>query len=58
MELDDNQHLVDWSHEREWRKKDDLEFGYDDIEVIVPDNRFYRKFIEYCIENNQENLKK
>ena len=58
MELDDNQRLVDWSHEREWRIKGDLEFDYSDIEIIVPEYTYYHRFIDYCMEKNSDILRK
>lgn len=48
--------MIDWSHEREWRVPDELAFEYKDIEIIVPSNKYYKKFITYCLENNMTDL--
>ena len=47
-DLTDTNHMIDWSHEREWRLPGDIEFEYKDIEVLVVSNKYYRRFIEYC----------
>lgn len=54
--LDDIQNAIDWTHEREWRIKGDYSFDYNDIEVIVKNNHFYRKFMEYWMNKNPELL--
>ena len=41
------------THEREWRVPGNIEFNYKDIEVLVPSNKYYKKFIEYCIKNEK-----
>lgn len=51
-DLHDRQHIIDWTHEREWRVPGDIDFEYKDIEILVPSNRYYKKFIEYCMQNN------
>lgn len=53
--LDDNS-IIDWSHEREWRYPGDLEFKYTDIEVIVWSDKDYREFVDYYRKKNQELL--
>lgn len=55
-DLKDKEHLVDWTHEREWRVPGDIEFEYKDIEVLVASNVYYRKFIEYCIEQEKMDM--
>lgn len=51
-------HMIDWTHEREWRVPGNLEFEYGNIEVLVASNVYYRKFIEYCIQNDKTNMLK
>lgn len=54
VDLDlESESVTDWSHEREWRIKGDFEFNYEDIEIIVRNDLYYRKFIDRCIENNK-----
>lgn len=52
-DLEDNQHIIDWSHEREWRVQGDIKFEYKCIEVLVQSNRYYQEFIKYCIKNEK-----
>ena len=50
---------VDWSHEREWRICGDYTFEYDEIEILVKNDIYYKKFIERCIaESKMEMLKR
>lgn len=52
-DLNDREHMIDWTHEREWRVPGDLEFEYTDIEVLVASEKYYKCFIEYCIQNDK-----
>jgi hypothetical protein len=52
MQLSDLDHLINWSHEREWRVTNKVRFDYEEIEVIVPSNKYYRKLVEYCDDND------
>lgn len=52
-DLSDKEHMIDWTHEREWRVPGNLEFEYRNIEILVPSNTYYKNFIEYCIQNNR-----
>ena len=51
--LTDMKHVIDWTHEREWRVPGNLEFEYCNIEVLVPSNTYYKKFVEYCIQEDK-----
>ena len=57
MDYNNNDNLIDWTHEREWRIPGDLEFEYKDVEVIVYSPDDYRRMIEMCPINNPELLK-
>lgn len=46
LNLDDKDALVDWSHEREWRIKGDLNFKLSDITILVPNAEAHKKFLE------------
>lgn len=48
---------IDWTHEREWRIKGDYLFEYSEIEVIVENPKYYKKFMEYWMDKNPEMLK-
>lgn len=52
-DLQDMQHIIDWTHEREWRVPGDVDFEYKDIEILVSSNEYYKEFIEYCVQNNK-----
>lgn len=56
LQLEEVDNIVDWSHEREWRIKGDLQFQYQHTEVIVPSKDYYKKFIEYFTKNNKYNV--
>lgn len=47
LDLNDNEHLIDWTHEREWRFKGDLEFEYDEIEILVYSSEDYQKLVKF-----------
>lgn len=57
-DLTDKQNMIDWTHEREWRVPGNIEFEYKDIEVLVASNMYYKKFVEYCIENQKLDMLK
>lgn len=48
--------IIDWSHEREWRIKGDLEFVYSNVEVIVSSEKYYKKFVKQCLEEGMEEM--
>ena len=47
---------VDWSHEREWRICGDYFFEYGDIEILVKNDEYYKKFVEKCISQGKTDL--
>ena len=57
MDFINNDNLIDWTHEREWRIPGDLEFEYKDVEVIIYSPDDYREMIEMCMINKPELLK-
>lgn len=46
FDLRDGNNIIDWTHEREWRMKEDLEFELQRATVILPSSKSYKKFIE------------
>ena len=56
LQLESKDNIIDWSHEREWRIKGDLEFKYNQTEVIVPSRTYYKKFVQYCLEKNRQDM--
>lgn len=55
-DLSNSAYMIDWTHEREWRVPGNLEFEYKDIELLVASNKYYRKFIAYCLEKDKTNI--
>jgi len=47
MDLTNENLLIDWSHEREWRIKGDYTLNLDEIEVIVGCEQSKQEFLEY-----------
>ena len=39
------ENIIDWAHEREWRLKGDLHFEYNEIDVIVGCEKYYKELI-------------
>lgn len=54
--LTDADHLIDWTHEREWRIKGSLKFEYEEIEILVYDDEDYRNIVKYFQNNNPSAL--
>ncbi|MDF2906049.1 MAG: hypothetical protein K0R34_1370 [Herbinix sp.] len=51
--MDDN-NIVDWTHEREWRIKGDFSFELSEVEVLLSNNQSIKKFYDYCKEEHME----
>lgn len=45
LDLTENDFFIDWTHEREWRVKGDVDFTLDEVSVILADRYKYREFI-------------
>lgn len=56
--LSNSQYMIDWTHEREWRIPGNVEFEYKNIEILVESDEYYRKFIDYCIQNGKLDILK
>ena len=57
-DLSNSQYMIDWTHEREWRVSGNIEFEYKNIEILVESSEYYRKFIDYCIQNEKVDMLK
>ena len=44
LNLSNPEAIVDWTHEREWRVPDKLEFEHEDVAVIMPNSGATKKF--------------
>jgi hypothetical protein len=46
--LSNDDSIIDWTHEREWRCPNDFEFAISEVTVLLTNHNFYRKFIQEC----------
>lgn len=56
LNLSNSGKVVDWTHEREWRVPKEIVFQYSQCEIIVPSSKYYKKFVEYCLNNNRSDI--
>ena len=56
LKLADIEAYIDWTHEREWRVPDKLNFNYCHIEVIVESGEYYRLLVERCIKEKRVDI--
>lgn len=56
LDLSNSDNTVDWTHEREWRVPKEIIFEYSQCEVILPSAKYYKRFVEYCLENAREDI--
>ena len=56
LNLTDKESCMDWTHEREWRVPGELCFEYSQCEIIVPNSKYYKKFVKYCLDKNREDI--
>jgi hypothetical protein len=49
FDLSDTENIVDWSHEREWRKAGDFDFKVNWSAVVLETKTDYREFIEKAL---------
>ncbi|MFR9240507.1 MAG: DUF2971 domain-containing protein [Clostridium baratii] len=47
-DLSDENNIIDWTHEREWRVPVDLEFELSDVSVVVPNEKAFKVIIKQC----------
>lgn len=56
LDLENDDNIIDWTHEREWRIKGDFHFELSEVEILLSDQYSLKKFYKYCKENDMENL--
>ena len=56
LDLSNKEHIIDWTHEREWRVPGELCFEYSQCEIIVPNSKYYKKFVKYCLDKIREDI--
>jgi hypothetical protein len=54
LNLSDKEHIIDWTHEREWRAPDDISFNRKAVAVFVEDAKAYKEFLSLAGEMAQE----
>ena len=45
FDLSDNENIIDWTHEREWRAKGDFTFELSDVYVYLVNEKSYKDFL-------------
>lgn len=48
LDLDEQDNIIDWTHEREWRIKGDFKFALNEVEVLLSDQTSVKEFYECC----------
>lgn len=48
LDLGNDDIIIDWTHEREWRVPNELKFELKDISVLVPNKNAYKYMIKIC----------
>ena len=56
LNLSNDNNIIDWSHEREWRLPGNLEFELSEVEVLIHDYNSYKKFIQKCRGYKQKDI--
>ena len=55
-DLSNQDYVIDWTHEREWRFKGSLPFEYKDIEILVYSDNDYQSLVKYFQHSNPDLL--
>ncbi len=56
LDYTDSDAIIDWTHEREWRVKGDVQFEYEDIEIVLGTASSYKAFIRHYQYKNPQLL--
>lgn len=46
--LSNNESIIDWTHEREWRCPDEFKFAISEVTLLITNKNMYQKFIQEC----------
>lgn len=52
LDLENEDNIIDWTHEREWRIKGDFSFELCEVEILLSDPKSLKQFYKYCKEEN------
>jgi hypothetical protein len=58
FDLSDQDKMVDWTHEREWRLPGDLEFDLSQVFVLLGGPPAFHRFIDLCREDTEVDILK
>lgn len=50
LELSNDENIIDWTHEREWRVPKELTFELSEISIVVGSTKALNSFKNYCLE--------
>lgn len=48
LNLSDEEKIIDWMHEREWRVPGELKFELSDVSIIVPNKKAFKNIVNEC----------
>ncbi|MEC3419089.1 DUF2971 domain-containing protein, partial [Bacillus cereus] len=51
FDLDDEENIIDWTHEREWRTKGDFEFDLKEATILLVNHNAYESFMNSTKED-------
>lgn len=51
LDLNDDENIIDWTHEREWRIKGDFKFELAEAEILLSEENSLKSFYNYCEEH-------
>ena len=56
LDLENEENIIDWTHEREWRIKGNFHFELCEVEILLSDQSSLKEFTQYCKKKKLENL--
>ena len=54
FDLSDDNNIIDWTHEREWRPPNDFNFDIAKVTVLVPNPKVFRQFFLEAARNGED----
>lgn len=57
FDLNRDEEIIDWTHEREWRVPGDFEFDLSEATVLLPNKFGYDRFLKKCAEDILKEIK-
>ncbi len=48
LDIEDEDRMIDWTHEREWRSPGDFKFERSEATVLLPNHILYKNFVNRC----------